>query len=125
MKYSDLIQFDPIQTVKVLVDASHIDQAREDVATFVISDSMNEQLRDIIVPQLDYNDPKDDKGLLVVANYGTGKTHMMSVLSSVAEHAELVDLLIREETRDSMRPIAGRFKVIRAEIGATTMSLRD
>jgi hypothetical protein len=33
--------------------------------------------------------PADNKGLLVVGNYGTGKSHLMAVISAIAEHAEL------------------------------------
>lgn len=125
MKYRELVRFDPIQEVKVLTEADDLDHARRDVRTFVFSDRLLAVLRDVIVPQLRFDQPGDQKGLLIVANYGTGKTHLMSVLSSVAEHAELADELRRREARDELEPVAGRFHVIRAEIGATQMSLRD
>src|SRR5438552_3836150 len=123
MKYRDLIQFDPIQTVKVLTEAENIARAREDVRTFVFSDRMLDLLGDVIVPNLRFDRPADTRGLLIVANYGTGKTHLMSVISSVAEHAELADLLTRKEAAGAFRAVAGLFQVIRCEIGATQMSL--
>jgi hypothetical protein len=125
MKYGDLIRFDPIQTVKVLTEAEDFDKAREDVRTFVFSDHMVGLTRDVIVPNLVFDQPADQKGLLIVANYGTGKTHLMSVISAVAEHAELLPSLTSTEAAAAFRPVAGRFQVIRSEIGATQMSLRD
>ena len=49
----------------------------------------------------------------------------MSVISSLAADASLLEGLNHPGVRDSAAQIAGRFKVIRTEIGATTMSLRD
>jgi len=50
---------------------------------------MAERLRDIVFPNLQFDRPTDNKGLLVMGNYGTGKSHLMSVISSIAEHADL------------------------------------
>lgn len=125
MKYRDLVQFDPVESVKVLVEADDLDQAREDVRTFVISERMADQLVHVIFPNLQFEQPTDQKGLLVVANYGTGKTHLMSVISAVAERPELRDDLTNDSVREHAGSVAGQFKVIRAEIGAVQMSLRD
>jgi hypothetical protein len=125
MKYGELVRFDPVESVKVLVEADDIDQAKEDVRTFVISDRMADQLVHVIFPNLQFDDPTDQKGLLIVANYGTGKTHLMSVISGVAEQSELRNLLTHETVEEHAGSVAGRFQVIRAEIGAVKMSLRD
>lgn len=125
MKYSDLVSFEPVDTVKVLGEADDRAHAEEDCRTFVFSDSMVQQLEGVFVPNLQVDEATDQKGLLLIANYGTGKTHLMSVISSVAEDAKLLELLTRQEARDALEPVAGRFKVIRAEIGATELSLRD
>jgi hypothetical protein len=125
MKYGELVQFDPVESVKVLVEADDPDQAQEDVRTFVISDRMADQLVHVIIPNLQFEDPTDQKGLLIVANYGTGKTHLMSVISGVAERSELRDLISHDTVKEHAGSIAGRFQVIRAEIGAVKMSLRD
>ena len=69
--------------------------------------------------------PRTTRGLLVVGNYGTGKSHLMSVISAIAEHGELVSDISHAGTAESARCLAGRFKVVRTEIGTTTMSLRD
>lgn len=125
MKYSDLIHFDPIESVVQLRDANKLDAARQLVSTYVISDEMAERLIHLAIPQLQFDQPVDNKGLLVVGNYGTGKSHLMSVVSSLAADESLIGTLHREDVRNAASLIAGRFKVIRTEIGSTTMSLRD
>ena len=85
MQYGDLIQFEPIESVIQLLDANRPDEAKKLVSTYVISDDMAERIATQIVPQLSFDEAVDHKGLLVVGNYGTGKSHLMSVLSLVAE----------------------------------------
>ncbi len=125
MKYGELFQFDPIDTVVQLLDADESDTARRLVRTFVISDDMSEKLRAIIVPHLQFDKPADNRGLLVVGNYGSGKSHLMSVVSAVAEDAGLAPELTNPAVTKDMARIAGRFKVVRIEIGSTTMGLRQ
>src|SRR5665648_79317 len=119
MKYKDLIQFDPIESVVQLRDADKSTKAYHFVNTYVISDEMAERLIGLVIPQLQFDQPKDNKGILVVGNYGTGKSHLMSVISSLAEDASLLDSLNHAAVADSAKQIAGRFKVIRTEIGST------
>ena len=123
--YGDLIAFDPIESVVQLRHADDGEAARQFVETFVISDEMAERLATLVFPQLQFDRPMDNKGLLVVGNYGTGKSHLMSVLSAVAENAELAPNLASEDVAEASKAIAGRFKVVRTEIGSTTMPLRD
>jgi len=125
MRYGDLIQFEPIESVVQLRDADEAASARTLVSTYVISDEMAEKLTGLVIPQLQFDQPVDNKGLLVVGNYGTGKSHLLSVISAIAEHADLVDALRNEKVARAAERIAGKFKVVRTEIGATTMSLRD
>src|SRR5437660_880184 len=79
--------------------AGAVDEARRLVATYVISNEMAERLTAIVMPQLQFDEPADNKGLLVVGNYGTGKSHLLSVLSAVAERAELAAALRNEAVR--------------------------
>ncbi len=125
MKYGDLIQFDPIESVVQLREANKEGDARRLVDTFVISERMADQLGSLVFPQLQFEQPTDSRGLMVVGNYGTGKSHLMATISAVAEHGEMASALTNAAVADSAQQIAGRFKVIRAEIGSTTMSLRD
>ncbi len=125
MKYSELIQFQPIESVIELRQANKVAKARELVSTYVISDDMADRLCSLVFPQLQYAKPQDNHGLLIVGNYGTGKSHLMSVISSIAENEEFSSLLTNAKVRQAAPAIAGKFKVIRLEIGATTMSLRE
>ncbi|MFI3219645.1 MAG: DUF6079 family protein [Methylococcales bacterium] len=124
MKYGDLIQFDPIESVVQLLDADKSSAAQQLVKTYVISEEMAERLTQLVFSQLQFNQPMDNKGLLIVGNYGTGKSHLMSVVSILAADSSLVDSLNHPKVAESAKQIAGHFKVIRAEIGSTTMPLR-
>jgi predicted ATPase len=125
MKYADLIQFEPIESVVQLRSADNSAAARQLVQTYVISEEMAEKLVNLVVPQLQFDQPMDNKGLLVVGNYGTGKSHLMSVISALAENGELATHLNDKNVASAAIKISGRFKVVRTEIGATTMSLRE
>jgi len=101
---------------------------------------MAEKLTGLVIPQLQFNQPVDNKGLLVVGNYGTGKSHLMSVISAICEHADLRTYLgnapacadppaalsaaragasAGRQVAQAARVIAGKFKVVHTEIGAT------
>jgi len=125
MKYSELIDFEPIESIIELRDADAHDKARTLVETFVISDRMAEQLTDVVVPNLQIDKPADSKGILIVGNYGTGKSHLMSFISALTEHDDLANATKNKSVLKAAKAITGKFKVVRTEIGSTTMSLRD
>ncbi len=125
MKYGDLIQFEPIESVVQLRNADQLDTAKQLVATYVISDEMADKLTSLVIPDLQFDSPSDNKGLMIVGNYGTGKSHLMSVLSAIAEDSATLPLIRCAPVAKAAERIAGKFKVIRTEIGAVTMSLRD
>ena len=125
MKYRDLIQFEQIESVIQLLDAGRPDEAKKLVATYVISDDMAERISKLMVPQLSFDDSVDHKGVLIVGNYGTGKSHLMSVLSLVAEDAAYAPMIRHPKVAEAVAPIAGRFKVLRIEVGGLQMPLRQ
>lgn len=124
MRYGDLIQFEPIESVIQLLDANRPDEAKKLVSTYVISDEMAERIAKQMIPQLSFDEAVDHKGLLVVGNYGTGKSHLMSVLSLVAEDPAYIPMIRHPQVAQAAGAIAGRFKVHRIEI-SSQMSLRD
>jgi hypothetical protein len=124
LKYGELVQFDPIESVIELRDAGQTAKARQLVSTYVISDSMARQLADTIAAHLDFAN-LDAKGIFVVGNYGTGKSHLMAVVSSVAENAEMLEGLGNEQVQKAFGAVAGRYLVARIEIGAVKTPLRD
>ena len=125
MKYADLVHFEPVETIIQIRQADEKQKARELVESYVISDRMAEHITDVVFPQLHYDQPQDNKGILIVGNYGTGKSHLMSVLSAIAEHPDLAARVRHPGVARKSETIAGKFKVIRTEIGSTVMSLRD
>jgi energy-coupling factor transporter ATP-binding protein EcfA2 len=125
MKYRQLVSFEPIESVIQLEQADSLDAVRQLVKTFVISKRMAEQLTDLVIPNLQFGQPADNKGVLVVGNYGTGKSHLLSLISGLAEHADLTRLVRDKDVAAAAKAIAGKFKVVRLEIPATKKSLRN
>jgi hypothetical protein len=113
MKYGELIHFDPIESVVQLRTANDRSQAERLVAAYVISDRMADVILRQILPVLDLRLSERSGGLFVVGNYGTGKSHLMSVVSAVAEHGPLAEKLTHPAVVEGLRPILGRFCVVR------------
>ena len=125
MKYSELVSFDPIENVIQIRDSDDKATALNLVKTFVISDRLAQVYTDLILPQLQFETPQDNKGILIIGNYGTGKSHFMSVISSVAEYPGIHNELNNDKAKTQSNIINGKFLVHRIEIGAVTKSLRD
>jgi energy-coupling factor transporter ATP-binding protein EcfA2 len=125
MKYRDLVQFEPIESVIQLEQANSPAALRQLVKSFVISDRMAEQLCDLVMPNLQFETPADNKGVLIVGNYGTGKSHLLSLISGLAEHPDVLPLVRNSEVAKRAKTISGKFKVVRLEIPATKKSLRN
>lgn len=125
MKYSELIEFRPIEDVIQLKSADDALKSREYVRSYVMSDRMAKILRAAVVDQLKL-DAVESKGILVVGNYGTGKSHLMSVLAAVANDVDNLPLLNNKNFAEAMELVAGKFEVLRLEIGGgVTMPLRE
>jgi ABC-type dipeptide/oligopeptide/nickel transport system ATPase subunit len=126
MKYADLIQFEPIESVVKLRQAEERGEAERLARTYVISDRMADVILHRILPTLSLERNEESGGLFIVGNYGTGKSHLMSLISSVAEHADLARVVTHPAVAQGLEEaIAGRFQVIRQEFGSTDMPLRD
>ena len=125
MKYQDFIHFDPITDIIQLRESKDKNVARQLVRTYVISDTMQARLTDKVFKQLDDDNPEEHFGMLIVGNYGTGKSHLMSFVASIAADAELVSEIKNEKVREEAKRIAGKFNVMREEIGGVTASFRS
>jgi hypothetical protein len=125
MHYRDLIQFEPLASVVQLMDADEADAAQQFVASYVISQRMADVLTNLVIPQIQFDTPQDNRGLLIVGNYGTGKSHLMAVISAIAERADLLAHLTDAQVATAAQALAGRFFVRRIEIGSITRRLRD
>ena len=93
MKYSELINFQPIESTIQLIEAGEREAAKKLVQTYVMSDTMAENMQAPVFDQLQMDEVVDNKGVLVVGNYGTGKSHLMSVISAVATDEENLQYL--------------------------------
>lgn len=125
MKYNEIVHFEPIETVVQLESSKSQSNAIQLIKTFVISKGISNQLNKIVIPTLQYDQTLDNKGIIVVGKYGTGKSHLMSVIAGIAEFPEAIEYLNDKKVASNAGKIAGKFKVLRIEIGSTKMSLRD
>lgn len=126
MKYSELISFNPIESTIQLVESNKSKEASANlVDSYVVSDTMVENLKVNIIEHLQMDEVIDNKGVLVVGNYGTGKSHLMSVIAAVATDVDNVQYIHNDKLANAVKPIAGKFEVLRIEIGGVTMSLRE
>ncbi len=63
MKYSDLVNFEPIESVIQLEQADSPDAVRQLVQTFVISDADGRaDLRDLVIPNLQFRNARRQQG---------------------------------------------------------------
>ena len=62
MKYGDLIQFEPIESVVQLRKADQLDAAKQLVSTYVISDEMAEKLTSLVIPTYSSTCPQTTRG---------------------------------------------------------------
>ena len=123
MRYGDLFTLNPITTVIQLNLADQKEEARELVARFVFTPTLAEQFETLLLPQLTFGGQVEGKGIFVVGNYGTGKSHVMSLVSSIAEHADLLGDVRESAWRDKLEPISGKYRVHRCQIAGSTMGL--
>lgn len=117
MKYKELLNFQPITEVVKFSRTSETNYQKNLIETFVFSDTFKEHLIPLIVKNLDFNKDGESFGLQVVGNYGTGKSHLMSLVSLIAENSGLIDLVQEEKPKEDLTRIAGKFKVLRFELG--------
>ncbi|WDH83311.1 DUF6079 family protein [Paenibacillus urinalis] len=125
MKYRDLIQFEPIKSIVVLKDSVEDQLAQKLVDTYVISDRMADVIDSVIIEQLQFQRPIDHKGIMVVGNYGTGKSHLMSVIAAISETNGISDHIQHKRIAQKAKEIEGKFKVLRVEFDGIVVPLRE
>lgn len=117
MKYKDLIQFEPISEVIKFARLAEADYRQSLVRNFVFSNAYASAIIPDICRNLDYTSSQETYGLQIVGNYGTGKSHLMSLFSLIAEDADYLPLVNDEKARKVLANIAGKYKIIRFELG--------
>ena len=116
MKYDQLFTLNPIETVIKLKTADDRTEAQRLVSSFVVTPSLAKTFDDIVFPQLSFSQNDEGKGLFIVGNYGTGKSHVMSFISILAEDASFLDRVMDPAVRSKFAAIAGKYVVRRTEI---------
>lgn len=124
MLYKDLLHFEPLIEVVELTKADDTQNALQLVGSYVFSPNIKEQLQRIVVPNLSTTSRKQAKGMQVVGSFGTGKSHLMSVISVVAENADVLTHLRDKGMQQLFKDFAGQYKVVRFEL-EVDQSLKD
>ena len=104
-KYGDLFQFEPVDSVIQLVAASKDENEKANlVKSFVFSEGTTNSFINTVFPNLQFKHPQPNQyGLMIVGNYGTGKSHMMSVISAIAENENLVPYLTNKDVAEASK----------------------
>lgn len=118
MKYNELIQFEPINEVVKFDRLAENDYRKSLVRNFVFSSAYEKVIIPELCKNLDYTASHDTYGLQIVGNYGTGKSHLMSLFSLIAEDADYLPFVQNDSARQVLGNIAGKYKVIRFELGS-------
>ena len=126
MKYKELIQFEPINEVIKIHLLDKEDNCKRLVKSFVYSDAYISNGKNgpegnipLICNNLDFANTSEHFGIQIVGSYGTGKSHLMSLVSIVAENEDYLQYVGNDLVRESMKKIAGKYNVIRFELGSS------
>jgi len=125
MKYSELISFKPIESTIQLLETADKKVAQDMVQTYVMSDNMAESIKATVIDQLQMEEVVDNKAVMIVGNYGTGKSHLMSVIAAIVTDAENLEFAQNKRFAKDMEIIAGKFEVLRLKVDGLTMPLRE
>lgn len=125
MKYSELISFKPIESTIQLLETADKKVAQDMVQTYVMSDTMADNLKATVIDQLQMEEVIDNKAVMIVGNYGTGKSHLMSVIAAIATDADNIDYVQNKKFGKDMEIVAGKFEVLRLKVDGLTMPLRE
>ena len=135
MKYSDLIQFHRAERIDGVRASASAKLSQQLVASYYLSDGISSQLTKLVFPHLRLGDNPETKPILVLGGPGTGKTHLLSVISSLAESTVGPDLPASPEAAlrnptglaalEGAEAIAGRFITVRTGARVRDLSLRE
>lgn len=125
MKYSELISFKPIESTIQLLETADKKVAQDMVQTYVMSDTMADNLKATVIDQLQMEEVIDNKAVMIVGNYGTGKSHLMSVIAAIATDADNLAYVQNKKFGSDMEIVAGKFEVLRLKVDGLTMPLRE
>lgn len=117
MKYRELLHFEPITEVVKFDRLNDVSYQESLIRTFVFSKDYEDNIIPFICSNLDYTTTAETFGLQIVGNYGTGKSHLMSLFTLIAEKADYLPLVTNEKAKENLAKIAGNYNVLRFELG--------
>lgn len=117
MKYKELIQFDPIDEIIKFGQLDNEDYRAKLIKNFVCSKTFEDHIIPQICVKLDLKATTETKGIQIVGNYGTGKSHLMSLFSIIAENEDYLPMVQSSKAKDCLKTIAGKYMVYRFELG--------
>lgn len=103
LRLEDLIEVPPVRTVIQIADIDHPERRQELVTSFVLTAEAEVALNNVLAAVAACR----GKGFFVQGNYGSGKSHLLSVLSLVLAHPPVWEELLAKEGGDRLRPLAG------------------
>ena len=106
-------------------DINDRSQAPNLVKSYVMSDSMADNIRENLLRQLKLTETVDNKGVMLIGNYGTGKSHLMSLITAIAVDADNLQYCRNQKFAADAAVIAGQFEAVSFDIGSVEMSLRN
>lgn len=104
MRLEDLIEVPPVRTVIQIGDVDHPERRQELVTSFVLTAEAEAALNNVLAAVAGGR----GKGFFVQGNYGSGKSHLLTILSLVLSHPQAWEELLAKEGGDRLRPLAGR-----------------
>lgn len=125
MKYSELINFKPIESAIQLLETADTKVAKDVVQTYIMSDAMADRLKAVVIDQLQMEEVIDNKAVMIIGNYGTGKSHLMSVIAAIAADERNIDFVQNKKFGEHMKIVAGKFAVLCLKVDGLTMPLRE
>lgn len=118
MKYREIIQFESLNEVVKFNRLNDEDYRKNTVSSYVFSDTYQKTIIPEICKNLDYTAGYETFGLQIVGSYGTGKSHLMSLFSLIAENTDYLYLVKNEKAAKVLGVIAGKYKIVRFEMGS-------
>ncbi|HOX85133.1 MAG TPA: BREX-3 system P-loop-containing protein BrxF [bacterium] len=117
-----LFQFHPIKDViDIDADLKEIHAKRELVGSFIISDSLQQQIIDFFE---DLEKPTH-KARTVIGNYGSGKSHLVGFLSSLVQDPSLATVIANEQVKAKAKQISHKFLTVQFELQSGQVELKQ
>lgn len=123
MKYGDLIESTRIGGKVRIQDADTFLNAERLVSTYLVSDDLAREVVGQTFAHMQLDESECGNAVIVGGGHGAGKSHLMAVVSAIAERGHLAHALTGPGVGAAATDFAGRYKSVRVELAATTAPL--